>query len=239
MFQDYNPLREIQDHEYKVTDVKFKIITLVSRGHCVIGAVFHVLNPDNAAEFDPYFIERIKNCLSLMVEKDLVRQLEEEIALKHTLRNGHLGRQYEEKLKDMYKANEDNGSDEEGDVVDLGNYQARSPPKRGRTNNFDDEGKLLTSRGAVNQPGESRQTTALKQQRSIRNPDFIRQSLLSARQSTVLTDQNPGKSSALLSARRAPVRSSTLDAASAKNQQELRAAQEATQSVAKHVHDEL
>ena len=72
VFKDYNPLRAIQTHEVEHT-LKWKLITLVSRGHCVVGAVFNVLSDDNAAEFDPYFIERIKNCLSLMVEKDLVR----------------------------------------------------------------------------------------------------------------------------------------------------------------------
>ena len=106
----------------------------MSRGHCVVGAVFHVLNQDNAAEFDPYFIERIKNCLSLMVEKDLVRQLEQEIMQKHTFRNAHLARQYDDKVKEMEKAEQDSGSDEGGDVVDLDNYEAhrRSPLKRGR-----------------------------------------------------------------------------------------------------------
>ena len=85
-FDDYNPLRATQDHEEKLNQ-RQKILTLVSRGHCVVGAVFHVLRADNTAEFDPYFIERIKNCLTLMVEKDLVRQLELEINQKHTFKN--------------------------------------------------------------------------------------------------------------------------------------------------------
>ena len=96
-------------------------MTLVSRGHCVVGAVFNILNYDNAAEFDPYFIERIKNCLTLMMEKDLVRQLEQEIMQKHTFRNAHLARQYDDKVKEMEK-DEESGSDEGGDVVDLNNY---------------------------------------------------------------------------------------------------------------------
>jgi hypothetical protein len=29
----------------------------------VIGAVFHVVALDNTGEFDPYFVERIKNAL--------------------------------------------------------------------------------------------------------------------------------------------------------------------------------
>ena len=72
-FEDFNPLRAAQDHEHQVNNLKWKILTLVSCGHCLVGAVFHVIRPDNAAEFDPYYIERIKNCLTLMVEKDLVR----------------------------------------------------------------------------------------------------------------------------------------------------------------------
>ena len=71
-FEDFNPARVIQDHEDKPHH-KWKLITLVSRGHCVVGAVFHVIAQDNAAEFDPYYIERIKTTLNLMVEKDLVR----------------------------------------------------------------------------------------------------------------------------------------------------------------------
>lgn len=76
--EDMNPLRAVQEHENKL-NLEWKLITLVSRGHCLVGAVFHLNRPDNSAEFDPYFIERIKNCLSLMLQKDLVRQLELEI----------------------------------------------------------------------------------------------------------------------------------------------------------------
>ena len=32
-------------------------------GKLVVGAVFHVLGEDNTGEFDPYFVERIKNSL--------------------------------------------------------------------------------------------------------------------------------------------------------------------------------
>lgn len=49
-----------------------KIMTLVARDECVIGAVFHVMGEDETGEFDPFFIDRIKNCLQLMFEKDLV-----------------------------------------------------------------------------------------------------------------------------------------------------------------------
>ena len=80
--------------------------------------MFHAVNADNTAEFDPYYIERIKNCISLMVEKDLVRQLELEIMQKHTFKNAHLAQQYEDKLKEM---DQDEAADsaEENDVIDL------------------------------------------------------------------------------------------------------------------------
>ena len=70
-WSDYNPMRGIQDNEKKLKN-KWKIVSLVARGHCVVGAVFHVVCDDNTGEFDPYFIERIKNCISLMYEKDLI-----------------------------------------------------------------------------------------------------------------------------------------------------------------------
>lgn len=53
-----------------------KMVTLVAKGNCVIGAVFHVNDLDNKGEFDPFFIERMKNCLHLMTEKEFVMQIE-------------------------------------------------------------------------------------------------------------------------------------------------------------------
>ena len=156
----------------------------MSRGHCVVGAIFHVHRTDNTAEFDPFFIERIKNCLTLMVEKDLVRQLELEISLKHTFKNAKIAQQYVDKLQEADDAED---SEENNDIVDLNNngYGAvRSPLKRGKP--LDEEEKLLTSRGnpreSVGDPKTS-VATGFQRNRSIRKPDFIRQSLLSARKS--------------------------------------------------------
>ena len=42
VFEDYNPMRVVQEHENK-QGCKYKILTLVSRGHCLVGAVFHTL----------------------------------------------------------------------------------------------------------------------------------------------------------------------------------------------------
>ena len=39
----------------------------------MVGAVFHVVRDDNTGEFDPYYIERIKNCMSMMFEKELIQ----------------------------------------------------------------------------------------------------------------------------------------------------------------------
>ena len=75
-----------------------------------------------------------------------------------------------------------------------------SPLKKSKT--VEEDGKLLTSRkmnpviDATNP--NSQQASQVK--RSIRNPDFIRHSLLSARQSTILADQQnqqPNRSSSL------------------------------------------
>ena len=108
---------------------------------------------------------------------------------KHTFRNHQLAKQYDEKVREMEREEEEDGSDEGGDVVDLDNYEAhrRSPVKRGKVSIPEEDGKLLTSRG--NPGGEaSAQASAFKPHRSIRNPDFIRQSLLSARKSSLNVD---------------------------------------------------
>lgn len=186
VFEDHNPLRAVQESENKNRD-RCKLLTLVSRGHCLIGAVFHIYNGDNTAEFDPFFIERIKNCLNLMAEKELVQQLELEITQKHTFKNVFVAQQYEDKLKELDEENEAEDSDEADDVVDLNNYGAnrvRSPLKRGRASSGE-TGQLLTSRGGPAGNNEGHQASVAKQ-RSIRNPDFIRQSLLSARKSTAI-----------------------------------------------------
>ena len=77
------------------------MVTLVGRGHCVVAAVFHVINDDNTAEFDPYFIERIKNCITMMFEKDFVQQLELEIQTKHTFKNKMLASKFNQLVSNM------------------------------------------------------------------------------------------------------------------------------------------
>ena len=38
----------------------------------VIGCVFHIMNEDNTGEFDPYGIERMKNAMQMMKNKQFV-----------------------------------------------------------------------------------------------------------------------------------------------------------------------
>jgi predicted RecB family nuclease len=57
---------------------------LVSKGDYIVGAVFHVNSTDNTGEFDPFFIERIENCMYLMKEKEFFAQLEQEVLFQHT-----------------------------------------------------------------------------------------------------------------------------------------------------------
>jgi hypothetical protein len=57
-----------------------KLVTLVtgkgSSGSLVIGGVFHILDDDNTGEFDPFFIERMKNTQQLMNNKNFFSSLE-------------------------------------------------------------------------------------------------------------------------------------------------------------------
>lgn len=61
-----------------------KLTTLVGRGELVIGVVSHVLGEDNTGEFDPYFIERIKNALQLMIDKHFIDVIDTDITDNNT-----------------------------------------------------------------------------------------------------------------------------------------------------------
>ena len=56
------------------------------RGQVVIGAVFDVKGEDNIGEFDPFFVERIKNCMSLLYQKNYIGRLQQEIIKWHSFR---------------------------------------------------------------------------------------------------------------------------------------------------------
>lgn len=60
-----------------------KLVTLVAGkggSQVVIAGIFHVLDSDNTGEFDPYFVDRMKNALQMMCDKQFVGVLETEIA---------------------------------------------------------------------------------------------------------------------------------------------------------------
>ena len=54
-------------------------MTLIGRGQLVVGVVCHVLGEDNTGEFDPYYIERIKNAMQLMIDKQFLDVIENDI----------------------------------------------------------------------------------------------------------------------------------------------------------------
>jgi hypothetical protein len=61
-----------------------KLVALVGKAHLVIGIVCHVLADDNTGEFDPFFIGRIKNTLSMMIDKSFMEILEDDFKLNNS-----------------------------------------------------------------------------------------------------------------------------------------------------------
>jgi hypothetical protein len=58
--------QEIIDKREKNLKEHFKIkklVTLMGKGELLIGVISHIISDDNTGEFDPYYIERIKNAL--------------------------------------------------------------------------------------------------------------------------------------------------------------------------------
>jgi len=51
----------------------------VARGEIVLGISAHILSTDTTGEFDPFYVERMKNALLLMLNKEFVGQLEDEM----------------------------------------------------------------------------------------------------------------------------------------------------------------
>jgi hypothetical protein len=51
----------------------------MTKGQVVIGAVFDVKNDDNIGEFDPFFVERIKNCMNLLYDKNFIGRMQDDI----------------------------------------------------------------------------------------------------------------------------------------------------------------
>lgn len=46
--------------------------------------VSHVLGDDNTGEFDPYFVERIKNAMQIMIDKQFLEIIEKDIDENNT-----------------------------------------------------------------------------------------------------------------------------------------------------------
>jgi hypothetical protein len=46
--------------------------------------VCHILAEDNTGEFDPFTIERIKNCMQMMVDKHFIEVLEKDLIDENT-----------------------------------------------------------------------------------------------------------------------------------------------------------
>mmetsp|Transcript_18743 Transcript_18743/g.17872 ORF Transcript_18743/g.17872 Transcript_18743/m.17872 type:complete len:249 (-) Transcript_18743:724-1470(-) len=61
-----------------------KLVALVGKGNLMVAMVSHVLFQDNTGEFDPYYIERIKNCINMMIDKNFIDILEKEMSDKNT-----------------------------------------------------------------------------------------------------------------------------------------------------------
>ena len=157
------------------------MVTLVGRGHCVIAALFHAVSDDNTAEFDPYYIERIKNCLSMMFEKDLVHQLELEIQTKHTYKNKKLAEQFNAKI-----AEDDNQMDMDNQSGNGEMPHNQDILRTAQKRKIEEEhgGKLLTSRanhGFKNRAASTEEENLMR--RGVRKTDHVRKSILSQRNS--------------------------------------------------------
>ena len=101
-------------------------------------------------------------------------------------------------MKQMNEEYEGVAGDQDDDAIHLnahGSYGANrvaSPMKKSKT--VEEDGKLLTSRkphGMMEADASNPASihASMMKNRSIRNPDFIRQSMLSSRQSSLLVDQ--------------------------------------------------
>lgn len=145
---------DIKKFHPDATNRSEKLAVLVLKGSVVVGAVFHINSVDNTGEFDPFYIERIKNCIQLMLDKEFIAQLDHEIQVQHTLKNKEIAVKYEEMMVDQ--------------------ANAKDEPENFDQVNLDD--RLMTYRGPKG--AEAREQQFM---RSIRKPDFLRTSLMSTR----------------------------------------------------------
>lgn len=50
----------------------------------MVGVVCHVIGLDNTGEFDPYCVERVKNCMQMMIDKNFIEILEKDLQERNT-----------------------------------------------------------------------------------------------------------------------------------------------------------
>ena len=109
------------------------------------------MSEDNTAEFDPFFIERIKNCVAMMFEKDFVQQLELEIQTKHTYKNKRLAEDFIQRVVATDESNKQ-PLDTQNDIGNQPDVLRTTQKKR-----LDEEGgRLLTSRGNPNRDNKGK-----------------------------------------------------------------------------------
>ncbi|CDW73564.1 UNKNOWN [Stylonychia lemnae] len=77
-------VREKRSRKKRDQNKTKKLATIVGRGQLIVGVVCHVLGDDNTGEFDPYFVERIKNAMQIMIDKHFLEVIENDISENNT-----------------------------------------------------------------------------------------------------------------------------------------------------------
>jgi len=78
-----------------------------------IGVVSHIVDYDIKNEFDPLMLERMKNCMKQLIEKNFIRNLSDEINLTSTMMSLDLRKDVIEKIhkQSLNKMQKDMGDD--------------------------------------------------------------------------------------------------------------------------------
>ena len=71
--------KDIQNH------MKQYALGIIFEHDITIAVVSHVMSYDVKNEFDPLLIERMKNCMKQLAEKDFIKNLNQELTLTATL----------------------------------------------------------------------------------------------------------------------------------------------------------
>jgi hypothetical protein len=97
--------RDLQNHK------KQYVMKVISQYDITIGVVSHLMSYDIKNELDPLLIERIKNSMKNLAEKNFISNLHESILLNSTLMGTDVRNQIKEKLG-FHKNNNDMDMDE-------------------------------------------------------------------------------------------------------------------------------